>query len=55
MCHKATCPTCEKTSWWGCGNHVPGVMDPIPEAERCTCTPKVEKDGKEYPPMVKKA
>jgi len=25
-------------------------MDIIPENERCTCTPKVEKEGKMYPP-----
>lgn len=30
------------------GQHVPGVMDPIAESERCSCTPKVEKEGKEY-------
>jgi hypothetical protein len=25
------------------------VMDQIPEAERCTCEPKVEKEGNKYP------
>jgi len=25
-------------------------MDIIPENERCTCGPKVERDGKMYPP-----
>lgn len=40
----------EKTTWWGCGNHIPAVLDSVPESERCTCTPKVERDGKEYPP-----
>ena len=39
-----------KVSWIGCGLHVPRVMDIIPENERCTCTPKVEKEGKMYPP-----
>jgi hypothetical protein len=28
-------------------------MDSVPIEERCTCEPKVEKEGKEYPPMVK--
>jgi len=41
----------EKGTWWGCGNHVPGVIDQIPEGEWCSCEPKVEKEGKSYPPM----
>jgi hypothetical protein len=41
----------DKATWWGCGQHVPMVMDEIPENERCTCTPKVEKEGKQYPPQ----
>ncbi|CAI6095665.1 unnamed protein product [Clonostachys chloroleuca] len=53
MCKKANCDTCKKATWWGCGSHVPMVMDTIPEEERCTCEPKVEKGGKEYPPMAK--
>lgn len=40
----------DKATWWGCGNHIPSVMDSIPESEWCTCEPKVEKDGKQYPP-----
>lgn len=43
----------EKSTWWGCGSHVPMVMDSIPEDERCTCDPKIERDGKQYPPMAK--
>ncbi len=34
----------------GCGLHVPGVMDDIPKDEWCTCEPKVEKNGQQYPP-----
>ncbi len=26
------------------------VMDDIPQSEWCTCNPKTEVDGKEYPP-----
>ncbi|OCL11551.1 hypothetical protein AOQ84DRAFT_286989 [Glonium stellatum] len=55
MCKKATCDICQKTTWWGCGSHVPMVMTKIPEDEWCTCTPKVEKEGKQYPPMGKVA
>ncbi|OAA79721.1 hypothetical protein LEL_03207 [Akanthomyces lecanii RCEF 1005] len=53
MCKKAACDTCKKSTWWGCGSHVPMVMDTIPEEERCACEPKVERDGKQYPPMAK--
>lgn len=38
----------DKKTWWGCGQHVPTVMDKVAEEDRCTCTPKVEKGGKEY-------
>lgn len=31
------------------------VMDKVEEKDRCTCTPKVEKNGVEYPPMGKTA
>ncbi|KAF2477819.1 uncharacterized protein BDR25DRAFT_206365 [Lindgomyces ingoldianus] len=50
MCHQATCSNCHKTTWWGCGNHVPSVMKSIPTEQWCTCEPKVEKDGTQYPP-----
>ncbi|KEF60087.1 uncharacterized protein A1O9_04937, partial [Exophiala aquamarina CBS 119918] len=43
-------PATEKQTWWGCGNHIPSVMDSIPESERCTCTPTREVEGKTYPP-----
>ncbi|WZH44677.1 hypothetical protein QYS62_005703 [Fusarium acuminatum] len=52
MCKKATCGTCNKTSWWGCGSHIQSVLDSIPEAERCSCEPKVEVGGVSYPPMA---
>jgi hypothetical protein len=35
--------------------HIPSVMDPVPEADRCQCGPKVEVDGKEYPRKADKA
>lgn len=31
------------------------VMDAIPENERCGCEPKVEKEGKQYPPKAAQA
>jgi len=40
-----------KRTWFGCGAHVPSVMDSIPKNEWCDCDPKTEKNGTEYPPM----
>lgn len=37
MCRQATCRTCGKTTWSGCGNHVQQVMRGVPAAQRCTC------------------
>lgn len=31
------------------------VMDGVAASDRCTCEPKIEKDGKSYPPMAKQA
>lgn len=43
----------EKKTWFGCGQHVPMVMDKIPSPQWCQCEPKVEKEGTNYPPMGK--
>jgi hypothetical protein len=45
----------DKITWWGCGNHIPSVMDSVPQTERCTCEPQVDKEGKKYPPKAAKA
>jgi hypothetical protein len=37
MCSPATCRTCSRTTWAGCGKHVDQVMARVPEARRCTC------------------
>ncbi|KAG5756079.1 hypothetical protein H9Q69_002133 [Fusarium xylarioides] len=52
MCFGATCPTCSKKSWRGCGNHVQQVFDGVPQAEWCTCTPRTKIGSKEYPPAA---
>lgn len=55
-CMLLTCSqTIVKTSWWGCGQHVPNVMDKVAPEQQCTCEPKIEKEGKMYPPMANKA
>ncbi|QPC78771.1 hypothetical protein NXS19_009076 [Fusarium pseudograminearum] len=52
MCFGATCPTCSKKAWRGCGNHVQQVFDKVPESQWCTCTPRTKIGGKEYPPAA---
>lgn len=37
MCWPVTCPTCNRTTWDGCGEHVDQVMRAVPPDERCTC------------------
>ncbi|KAJ5090588.1 hypothetical protein N7532_009272 [Penicillium argentinense] len=54
MCMKAQCSTCNKTTWWGCGSHIPSVMDAIPADQWCSCEPQVEKEGKKYPPRLQR-
>ncbi|KFY16015.1 hypothetical protein V491_05469 [Pseudogymnoascus sp. VKM F-3775] len=39
-------------TWWGCGSHIPSVMDNVPEDDRCTCEPKVDVNGTNYPPKA---
>lgn len=45
----------DKSTWWGCGNHISTVMDDIPDSDRCTCTPQVDFEGKKYPPKAANA
>jgi hypothetical protein len=35
MCRAATCRTCGKTTWAGCGQHVDQVMRNVPSGQRC--------------------
>lgn len=37
MCQRATCRTCGKATYRGCGMHVEQVLADVPPAERCTC------------------
>ncbi len=45
MCRPATCRTCGKTTWAGCGNHVDQVMANVPRERRCTCD-REERSGR---------
>ncbi|KAL2649410.1 hypothetical protein R1flu_017538 [Riccia fluitans] len=44
MCYPVKCSSCGKTSWGGCGRHVPSVYAKIPEGQACMCKawPEVE-------------
>ncbi|ROV99055.1 hypothetical protein VMCG_06637 [Cytospora schulzeri] len=55
MCMGATCPDCSKKSWRGCGKHIPSAMAGVPEDQWCSCEPRVEFDGKAYPPAARVA
>ena len=35
MCRPATCKTCGKTTWAGCGQHVDQVRAGVARADRC--------------------
>lgn len=45
----------EKSTWWGCGSHIPSVLGGVPVKERCSCEPRVDVEGEKYPPMGTKA
>lgn len=42
MCYAVQCPSCGKTTWDGCGQHVDDVMRSVPAAQRCSCTRETE-------------
>ncbi|WP_281221092.1 hypothetical protein [Nocardia uniformis] len=35
MCYPVNCPSCGKTTWDGCGEHVDDVRAQIPAAQWC--------------------
>ena len=37
MCRPVPCPTCNKTTWAGCGQHVDQVKASVPANQWCTC------------------
>jgi hypothetical protein len=45
MCRAATCKTCGKQTWAGCGQHVDQVMKGIPASDRCPGHTTTEKAG----------
>ncbi|KAF2005936.1 hypothetical protein P154DRAFT_401920, partial [Amniculicola lignicola CBS 123094] len=51
MCRKTQCAVCNKTTWIGCGRHISSVLEAIPSDQWCTCGPRIEQEGTQYPPM----
>ena len=37
MCRRATCSTCDKPTFSGCGKHVEQVLAGVPPEARCKC------------------
>ena len=37
MCQRATCRTCGKPTFTGCGQHVEQVLRDVPKNQRCAC------------------
>lgn len=37
MCSRATCRTCGKATYRGCGMHVEQVLAGVPQSQRCAC------------------
>jgi hypothetical protein len=48
MCRPATCRTCSKATYVGCGQHVEAVLAGVPAGERCSC-PQERRDARPTP------
>ena len=49
MCRAATCKTCGKTTWAGCGQHVDQVMAGVARADRCQGHSEAERSAAAKP------
>jgi hypothetical protein len=45
MCRPATCRTCGKATYSGCGEHVEKVLRDVPASERCRCDSRPARTG----------
>jgi len=45
MCRPATCRTCGKATYKGCGQHVEQVLQGVPKNQRCSCASDVRSTG----------
>lgn len=46
MCSPATCRTCGKATYKGCGQHVEQVLRGVPQNQRCSCPADLRVTGK---------
>lgn len=46
MCSPATCRSCGKATYSGCGRHVDQVLAGVPQSKRCACPPAVKEPGR---------
>lgn len=45
MCSRATCRTCGKATYRGCGMHVEQVLAGVPKSQRCDCDTSEKTSG----------
>ncbi|MBS2966672.1 hypothetical protein KGA66_26785 [Actinocrinis puniceicyclus] len=45
MCRRATCRTCGKATYKGCGMHVEQVLAGVPRSQRCSCDSDQKHEG----------
>ncbi len=45
MCSPATCRTCGKASYSGCGQHVDQMLAGVPQNKRCDCSSNARSSG----------
>ncbi|MFZ0159039.1 MAG: hypothetical protein WAL50_08440 [Kineosporiaceae bacterium] len=45
MCSPATCRTCGKATYTGCGQHVEQVLRGVAKKDRCDCPPEARTTG----------
>ena len=45
MCQRATCKSCGKATYRGCGMHVEQVLAGVPRSQRCDCPPRDTRKG----------
>lgn len=50
MCRRATCETCKKPTYAGCGMHVEAVLGDVPKGDRCSCREAPKDDTSAAPP-----
>jgi hypothetical protein len=50
MCRRATCQTCSRPTYAGCGMHIESVLGDVPKPERCSCREKQKQKQEQQAP-----